>query len=158
MKISKYLTYEEVVKSNTALRKSIRNVPNRNQLNNIVLWAKNIFDPVRVFVGAPLGCNSIFRSVKLNRTIGGSSTSQHCANNGAAGDIDCKVYNHLTNKEIFNYIKDNLDFDQLISEFETNREPNWVHVSYVSKEKNRNQVLISYKNKNNKTKYKYYDQ
>lgn len=157
MKISKHLTYEEVVKSNTALRKSIRNTPNTNQLNNIVLWAKNIFEPVREFVNAPLGCNSIFRSIKLNRAIGGSSMSQHCANNGAAGDIDCKVYGHSTNKKIFNFIKNNLDFDQLIWEFGTEEEPDWVHCSYVSEKKNRNQILVSYKNKNNKTKYKYYE-
>ena len=157
--ISKHLNYDEIVKSATSEKYKIKNTPNTNQLKNIIEWADNIFEPVRNFVGKPLGCNSIFRSIELNKhkPIYGSSTSQHCANNGAAGDIDCKKYGYSTNKKIFNFIKDTLDFDQLIAEFCTNEEPNWVHCSYISKEKNRNEILVSYKNKFNNTKYKHYE-
>ena len=155
--ISKHLTYLEVVKSNTAIKYNIDNTPNTNQLNNIVSWSINIFEPVRRFINRRLGCSSIFRSLLLNKKIGGSSTSQHCANYGAAGDISSRIYGYSTNKKIFDFIKDNLDFDQLIWEFGTINEPSWVHCSYVSAGKNRNEILISYKGENNKTKYKHYE-
>ena len=154
-KIGKYLTYKEVIKSSTAIRKGIKNIPDKKQLYHIKLWYNHIFKPVREFINNSLGCNSIFRCIELNEVIGGSNTSQHCALKGAAGDIDCDKYHHGTNKDIFNFIRCTLDFDQLIWEFGTKNKPDWVHVSY-NKGHNRHQILVSYKDKNNKTKYKNY--
>ena len=88
MKISKYVSLKEVTKSNTAIRKGIDNTPTQEQLNRISLLAHKVFDPLREWVGSPIIINSGFRSAKLNKAIGGSSSSQHCANNGAAFDID----------------------------------------------------------------------
>ena len=100
--------------------------------------------------GGPIKINSFFRSVELNKAIGGSSKSQHCE--GRAIDID-DTYGHKTNAEMYNYIKNNLDFDQLIWEFGTDNNPDWVHVSYVSPDSNRNRCLKAYRDSNNKTKY-----
>ena len=112
--------------------------------------AENIFEPLRKFAGGPIKINSFFRSVELNKAIGGSSKSQHCE--GRAIDID-DTYGHKTNAEMYNYIKNNLDFDQLIWEFGTDNNPDWVHVSYVSPDSNRNRCLKAYRDSNNKTKY-----
>ena len=98
--------------------------------------------------------NSCFRSAELNKRIGGAKSSQHCANKGAAFDLD-DTYRHKTNSEMFDYIKDNLTFDQLIWEFGTDENPNWVHVSY-NEGNNRGQILKACKI-NGKTKYLYWE-
>ena len=90
------------------------------------------------------------RCKKLNSAIGGSSRSQHCE--GRAIDLD-DTFGHKTNAEMYNYIKDNLDFDQLIWEFGNDKNPDWVHVSYVSSDENRRRILKAYK-LNGKTNYK----
>ena len=113
--------------------------------------AKQIFEPVRNWVGGPVKINSFFRSEELNTAIGGSKSSQHCK--GQAIDID-DTFGHKTNAEMYKFIKDNLNFDQLIWEFGNEENPAWIHVSYVSEEQNRNRCLLAYKNENNKTKYK----
>jgi len=155
MRVSKYLSYKEVTKSLTAKRLGFANKPDEAQLKNIIEWARNIFDPVRSFIYAPLGVHSVFRDVNLNQAIGGARHSQHMAYTGAAGDIDCQIYGNATNKIIFSYILKNLSFDQMIAEFKDDEDGDisWVHVSYVSVEENRNQVLIATKDENNKTKY-----
>jgi hypothetical protein len=112
--------------------------------------AENIFEPLRKWVGGPIKINSFFRSIELNKAIGGSSKSQHCE--GRAIDID-DTYGHKTNAEMYNYIKNNLDFDQLIWEFGTDNNPDWVHVSYSCPDSNRNRCLKAYRDSNNKTKY-----
>ena len=94
--------------------------------------------------------NSFFRSPELNKAIGGSSKSQHCE--GRAMDID-DVYGHKTNSEMFKYIKENLDFDQMIWEFGSDENPDWIHVSYCSVDENRKRCLKAYR-ENGKTKYK----
>jgi len=132
------LTYEEVTHSDTATRKGIANEPNDEQLENIVRLAKRVFEPLRRHFNVSIFINSFFRSLTLNKRIGGSKTSQHCANNGAAMDI--RGSNGVSNANLFNYIRENLDFDQLIWEFGTDREPRWVHVSY-KESGNRKQVL-----------------
>lgn len=139
-KITKNLSYDEVCHSDTAIRKGIANEPNDEQLENIIALAENVFQLVRNYFGLPVLINSFFRSLTLNKRIGGSKTSQHCANNGAAMDIRSSNKSKFTNADIFNYIKDSLDFDQLIWEFGTDKEPRWVHVSY-KKSGNRKQVL-----------------
>ena len=157
MKLSKYVSLSEVTKSNTAIRKGIDNTPNAEQLERIKALAVNVFDPLREFVKGAIFISSGFRSAALNKAIGGSNTSQHSANNGAAFDLD-DTFGHATNKQMFDYIKDNLSFDQMIWEFGTDKNPDWVHVSYVSPAKNRMEILVAKKNSVGKTYYtKYID-
>jgi hypothetical protein len=149
MKISNHISYKEAIRSNTATRKGIDNIPGDYEVTNMVGVAENIFEPLRQWVGGPIKINSMFRCEELNTAIGGSSRSQHCQ--GRAIDID-DTFGHKTNAEMFNYIKENLNFDQLIWEFGTNDNPDWVHVSYVSKEENRNRILKA-ERINGKTQY-----
>ena len=148
--ISKHISYKEGVHSITAIRKGIDNEPNEEQLANMKLVANNVFEPLRVFINGPIKVNSFFRSPDLNKAIGGSTKSQHCK--GQAIDID-DTYGKATNAEMYWWIKENLDFDQMIWEFGNNDNPDWVHVSYVSPDKNRNRCLKAYR-KDGKTKYK----
>lgn len=144
--ISKYLNYEEATKSQTATRLGINNEPNPQQLESMKYVAVNVFDKVREFVGGPLHASSFFRSDKLNAAIGGSSkTSQHMK--GEAIDIDCDTFGHGTNQEVFNYIRVNLDYDQVIGEYpDAKGKWSWVHVS-LKKSGNRKQVLVKLKDK-----------
>ena len=102
-----------------------------------------------MFVGGPIKINSFFRSVDVNKAVGGTSRSQHCK--GQAIDID-DVFGHKTNAEMFEYVRENLDFDQMIWEFGSNNNPSWLHISYVSKAENRNRILRAVK-RDGKTKY-----
>jgi zinc D-Ala-D-Ala carboxypeptidase len=147
--ISKHVSYKEGVYSNTATRKGIKNTPDDEQLDNMVTIAEEIFEPLRSYVGGPIKINSFFRCPELNKAIGGSRTSQHCK--GQAMDID-DTFGRMTNAEMYHFIKDNLNFDQLIWEFGDDDNPNWVHVSYVSDEENRNKCLKAYKEQG-RTKY-----
>ena len=151
MKISDHITYAEAIHSQTAKRKGIDNTPNPNQIEAMKLLAEKVFEPLRKWVGGPIKVNSFFRSPELNTKIGGSKTSQHCK--GQAIDID-DVYGYKTNSEMYHWVKENLDFDQMIWEFGTDTQPNWVHVSYVSEENNRNRCLKAYKDDMGRTKYK----
>ena len=147
--ISEHISYKEGVYSITATRRGIDNTPNDEQLNNMELIAEKIFEPLREWVGGPIKINSFFRCPDLNKAIGGSRKSQHC--HGQAIDID-DTYKVVANSDMYNYIKNNLDFDQLIWEFGDDDNPNWVHVSYVSKEDNRNRCLKAYREQG-KSKY-----
>lgn len=149
-KISKYVTYKEVTYSPTAIKNGIDNTPTEKQLENIKIAAEKIFDPLRDWVSGPVYISSCFRSQKLNKKIGGANSSQHLANSGAAFDIDDN-YKHKTNKEMFFYIWENLEFDQLIYEFGNDTNPDWVHFSY-NEGKNRKEVLRA-KTVNGKTQY-----
>jgi len=150
MKISKNITFKEATRSNTAIKKGIDNNPNETQLKAMVIVATMIFEPVRNHFAKQIRINSFFRSVELNKKIGGSKTSQHCE--GEAIDMD--GLEGLTNAEIFHYIKDNLNFDQLIWEFGNDEQPDWVHASYNSNGINRKQVLKAY---NTKPTYRNYE-
>jgi len=149
MKISEHISYKEAIKSNTATRLGIDNTPGDYELTNMQTIAEKIFEPLRAFVGGPIKINSFYRCEELNKAIGGSSRSQHCE--GRAIDLD-DTFVHATNAEMFNYIKEHLNFDQLIWEFGTNENPDWVHVSYVSDDQNRNRCLKAEKI-NGKTQY-----
>lgn len=149
MKLSKNLYLSEVIKSNTAIRLGIDNNPTAEHLENLKEIANNIFQPLRDYFDEPIGVSSGYRSIALNKAIGGSKTSQH--SKGEALDLDADIFGGIANSEIFDFIKDNLDFDQMIWEFGTDKEPNWVHVSY-KKGKNRKQILKAVK-ENGKTKY-----
>ena len=152
-KISKHISYKEATRSITALRLGIDNTPFEYELGNMKAVAENIFEPLRLWVGGAIKVTSFFRSEKLNQAIGGSEFSQHCQ--GRAIDID-DVYGYKTNAEMFEYIKDNLDFDTIIWEFGTDDNPDWIHVSYVSNERNRGRVLKAIK-ENGKNKYLKYE-
>ena len=140
--ISKHVSYKEGVYSTTATRLGIDNTPSDDQLHFMELIAERVFEPLRKWVGGPIKINSFYRSPELNKAIGGSTKSQHCK--GQAMDID-DTLDKVTNAEMFNWIKENLDFDQMIWEFGDDDNPNWVHVSYVSEEKNRNRCLRAFK-------------
>ena len=150
--VSKNISYKEATHSTTAKRLGIDNTPNAEQFSNMIYVAENVFQPIREHFNTPIYISSFFRSEALNKAIRGSSSSTHMK--GEAMDLDADVYGGVTNADIFNYIKDNLEFDQLIWEFGTDEEPAWVHVS-LSKRTNRNQILKAYK-VNGKTKYEIY--
>ena len=151
--ISKHITYNEATHSYTAMQNGIDNTPNEHQLRNMILLAEAVFEPLREFMGVPIAITSFFRSKALNSKLKGSRTSQHMANNGAAMDLDADIYGYTTNKEIFEYIKNNLEFDQLIAEYPDDKgNPSWVHVSYKEKG-NRKQIFIAYPIGNGRTKY-----
>jgi hypothetical protein len=142
MKITPHISYTEAIKSQTATRIGIDNTPTDEHLKNMEMVATKCFEPVRVNHGKPIGVSSFYRSPRLNTAIGGSKTSDH--SRGCAIDIDADIYNNgITNKEIFEFIKDNLKFDQLIWEYGDVKNPAWVHVSYRSERENRNQILIA---------------
>ena len=137
-RISKHISYKEAVGSNYAKQYGIKNKPDDEQVENMQLLAEKVFEPLREWVDAPIKVNSMFRSLELNTALKGSKTSSHMK--GEAMDITSM--GGKSNLEMFNYIKDNLDFDQLIWEF--GKEPKWLHVSY-NKDKNRKQVLVTKK-------------
>lgn len=142
-RISKHISYKEAVGSNYAKQYGIKNKPNEEQVENMKLLAKEVFEPLREWVDAPIKVNSMFRSLELNTALKGSKTSSHMK--GEAMDITsmaCGKENCKSNLDMFHWIKDNLEFDQLIWEFGS--EPKWLHVSY-NKDKNRQQVLVTKK-------------
>jgi zinc D-Ala-D-Ala carboxypeptidase len=149
MSISKHISYKEGVYSRTALRRGIKNNPNAEQMENMIAIAEEVFEPLRMWVGGPIKINSFFRSPELNKAIGGSGKSQHC--HGQAIDLD-DTFGKATNAEMYEFIKQNLDFDQMIWEFGDDENPDWVHVSYVSPDQNRKRCLKAYK-KSGKTNY-----
>lgn len=136
MQLSKYLSRKEYEFSPTAVRNNISNAMNEDQIESAKQLAVNIFDPIRERRGYPSKISSGFRSSELNKKIGGSKDSQH--SRAEALDIE-------SNSKEFHWIKDNLVYDQLIFEFPENGEPDWLHISYTTKKKNRMEVLISVK-------------
>jgi len=150
--ISKHLSFKEATQSATADKLGIvNNNPNLSAIENMKALAENVFEPVRAHFKKPIFVSSMFRGIPLNNAVGGSITSQHCS--GQAMDIDMGK-NKPSNAEVFNYIKTNLKFDQLIWEFGNDVEPDWLHVSF-SNTKNRGQILKA-KKQNGKTIYELY--
>jgi len=153
MQLSKNLTLAEMTRSESAKRAGISNAPTKQHIENMKLLATNVFQPVRDYLKRPIHLSSGYRSSELNASIkGASKTSQHSL--GEAMDIDMDG-TEITNAQVFNYIKDNLNFDQLIWEFGTDKNPSWVHVSFKSNGKQRKQILKAIK-KNGKTTYSIY--
>lgn len=162
-KISFHISYKEATRSGTAKRFDIDNSPTEFQLMNMKMVAETCFEPLRFHHGKPIFVSSFMRSKELNEhpAIKGSKTSQHMQGlyskeEEGAIDLDADVYdNGITNKEIFHWLKENIEFDQLIWEFGDNKNPAWVHASF-RKGGNRKQLLIAYKNEHGRTKYKAY--
>lgn len=153
--ISEHISYKEATKSITAQRNDIDNTPGKKQLANMRFLGVTIFEPLRKALGnKAIGIASFFRCALLNIRIGGSPGSQHCE--GEAVDLDADIYNNgITNRMIFDFIKDHCDFDQLIWEFGNEEEPEWVHVSITQNRENRKEILVAYKHEG-KTRYKFY--
>jgi hypothetical protein len=129
MKISDHLDLVEVTRSETAKRKGISNMPTEAHLENFKKLAEKIFEPIRSHFNVPIHISSGYRSKELNTAIGGALSSDHCK--GMAIDLDQQGHSGgITNKEIFEYIKENLKFKQLIWEGGTKEEPDWVHCAY----------------------------
>jgi len=139
MQISKHLELAEVIRSESAKRHGLSNMPTEQHIKNFKLLAEKVFEPIREHFKRPILISSGYRSQALNAlTKGASLTSQHCK--GEAIDIDMDG-TEITNKQIFDFIKDNLSYDQLINEFNYS----WVHVSYSSTGKQRKQILVASK-------------
>lgn len=140
--ISEHISYSEAVDSPTAKAKGISNEPTIEHLKSMRLVAQNCFEKIRNFAGCPLKINSFYRSPALNKAIGGAvdkfgaPKSQHCK--GEA--IDFTGAGKIANSKLFQYVKANIEFDQLICEHPVNGEPTWIHVSY-KQGANRMQVL-----------------
>jgi hypothetical protein len=141
MGLSNYFTLQELTSSNTAIRKGIDNTPSPEVVENLKQLCIDLLDPIRVGVQKPVRVSSGFRCEKLNKLLGGAKNSQHIY--GEAADIQV---DGMSTEELFQFIKDHFNYDQLIQEFDS-----WVHISY-RKGKNRNQNLRAVK-KNGKTVY-----
>jgi phosphoribosylaminoimidazole (AIR) synthetase len=144
MQITAHFNLAEFTRSESAKRHGVSNEPTTEHLENIKILCEKVLEPIRMKFG-PINISSGYRSKVLNHYIGGSLKSQHCE--GKAADLDMDDMPGVTNKQIFEYIKNELEFDQLINEFNYG----WVHVSYNTG-KNRKQVLDALK-VNNKTVY-----
>lgn len=149
MRLSEHLDLSEVTRSDSAKRNGISNMPTPEHIENFKLLAENVFEPVREHFGVPIRISSGYRSsLSLVIKLFASQTSDHCF--GRAIDID-NDGTSITNKQIFNFIKDNLKYKQLIFEFGTDENPAWVHVSY-DPDNLKNETLKAVK-LNNVTKY-----
>jgi hypothetical protein len=152
MKLSEHLSLIEVTRSDYAKRNGIDNMPNPEHTENLIELANKIFEPVRKYLNKPIHVSSGYRSKQLNAKIGGAKNSQHTK--GQAIDID--QGNRKENMEIFDFIKNNLEFDQLILEHPIDGLPDWVHVSYDTNGKQRKEILVA-KKVNGKTTYTKYN-
>lgn len=150
MKLSKFFSLDEFVKSQTALRKGIDNTPPDAAIESMRLLCTNVLDKARERFG-PIQVTSGYRSEKLNKAIGGAKTSQHMS--GEAADIEATRVDNLV---LATWIRDNCDFDQLILEFYNPKEgprSGWVHVSY-KESGNRKEVLTAAITSKGKTTYR----
>jgi len=128
MKLSQHFDLSEFTRSESAKREGLDNTPTAEHLENLKILCEKVLEPIRLRYGS-INISSGYRGKLLNHFIGGAINSDHCV--GRAADIDMDdVGTGVTNTEIFNYIKDNLDYDQLIWEFGNKVRPDWVHVGY----------------------------
>ena len=139
MKLSKNFDLKEFTESATAVKEGIQNVPDTEQIANLQRLVENVLQPARDAIYTPIVVTSGFRSAALNKAIGGASSSQHLK--GEAADIIC-----VDNVKLFNYIRSQLEFDQLIWEHGSESYPDWVHVS-LKAQGNRKEVLRAVKEK-----------
>jgi zinc D-Ala-D-Ala carboxypeptidase len=134
-KLSNNFSIREFTKSQTAKRKNIDNsIQDEKIFQSLIKLCQNIVQPIREHYKIPFSPNSGYRCPALNKAIGGSATSQHCL--GQAVDIEIPT---VDNMSLFNFVKENLDYDQIILEYYDGVNPSsgWVHISYVSSEDNR---------------------
>lgn len=139
MKLSTHFDLVEFTRSESAKREGLNNNPTPEHLENIKVLCEKVLEPIREHFGVAINISSGYRGKELNHFIGGSLSSDHCV--GRAADIDMDGHSaNVSNTDIFNFIKDNLEFDQLIWEFGNDAKPDWVHVGY-RKGENRKQIL-----------------
>lgn len=150
--ISRHVSYREATFSATAARLGIDNTPTPAHLRSMMLLAERVFEPLRAHVGGPIGITSFYRSAKLNKAVGGSASSQHCLGQAMDLDMDRVPNPKATNAQLFHLVRTTLLFDQLIWEFGTEKNPDWVHVSLVEGS-NRKQVLRAVRNAKGRTAY-----
>ena len=155
MKLSKNLWLSEVTKSNTAIRRGIDNSPDNLHIANLKYLAEKVFQPVREHFGCPIFVSSGYRSEALNEAIGGSKKSFHSWGMALDLDMDGKSQN-VSNADIFNFIKDNLEYTELIWEFRTTDKPDWVHVAIAKGREQEKNAKIAYR-EDGKTHYKKWD-
>ena len=149
MKLSKNFTLKEFTRSQTATRLGLDNTPNEEHLENAKALFENVVQKIRDEHGVTR-INSGYRGPELNKAVGGSERSQHC--HGEAADLEC---DNVDNLELAKWIRDNLEFDQLILEFYTHGDPRsgWIHITWKrDKSLNRNKTLTASK-VNGKTQY-----
>ena len=140
MKLTQNFSLSELTRSQTAIRKGIQNQPNDEQLANLKALCENVLQPIRDHFGKPVRISSGLRVPELNAAIGGSTTSDHTR--GCAADIEIPG---VDNKELSEWIVENLEFRQTILEFYTGEpDSGWVHVSYDYND-NKQQVLTATK-------------
>ena len=155
MKLSNNLSLSETTKSNTAIRRGIDNTPTDAHIENLKYLAEKVFQPLRDHFSSSIFVSSGYRSKGLNEAIGGSQRSFH--SHGCALDLDMDGRsNKITNADIFTYIKENLPYSELIWEFGTDENPNWVHVAIAKGREDEKNTKIAYKVEG-KTKYKKWD-
>jgi hypothetical protein len=148
MVISQHVTLGELIRSETAKRLGISNMPTQEHIENLKAICEHIFEPIRAEFRVPIYISSGYRSKALNKAIKGSATSQHCK--GEALDLDVDGHSHdITNKQIFDFIVAKLPFDQVINEFNYA----WIHVSYKKNGPQRKQILRAVKNNSGGTIY-----
>lgn len=149
MKLTENFSLEEMIKSETAMRRDMDNTPGDAEIANLKTLAEKVLQPVRNHYAKGVKVNSGFRHPEVNAAVGGSKTSDHCK--GQAADIEIPG---VANADLAQWIVDNLDFTQVILEFYTPGIPDsgWVHVSYNSADLKK-QVLTAMK-ENGKTVYK----
>jgi zinc D-Ala-D-Ala carboxypeptidase len=158
MLISKNFTLAELTKSNTATRLGISNVPDKEGIHKLRLLAAELLQPIRDRLSAPLRITSGYRSESLNKAIGGSNNSQHTK--CEAVDLQFVKRGRMDNIKIFEcLINSAIEFDQCILEFggatadKDSDNPDWIHISWKVTG-NRRQILVAYKDENNRTKYR----
>jgi hypothetical protein len=139
--VSEHIDYATVIRSDAAKRAGINNYFTKPQLKNITLIAEKVYEPLVDHFRESIYISSFYRNKEVNDLIGGAKDSQHMANSGAAIDLDADNNLDVNNQQVFDYIKDNLDYDQLIIEdLKKDGSIGWIHVSYKEKG-NRKQVL-----------------
>lgn len=143
MNLSAHVTLAEVTKNNTASKYGIDNTPTPEHTENLKLVLNNIFEKVRAGLGNnPIYISCGYRSAAVNaKTKGASKTSYHCS--GKALDLDADVFGKVTNKQIFDYVRANCEFAELVYEYGNDENPDWVHVAF-DKGNNKKEVLRAY--------------
>ena len=161
MKLTNNVSMKEAIKSTTAIKLGITNQPTEEEIAKLKITAAKIFQPIREHFAIPIGITSMFRSYKLNKALRGASSSQHMKAEAIDVDADMfggKVKNkegelvEFTNKMIFDFVRENLEFDQLIWEYGTKECPDWVHISYKPGA-NRMRVLRVFRDSKGKPQY-----
>lgn len=143
-KLSSHFTLGELIKSETAERKGIDNMPPEHLILKLKRLCIEVLEPIRVHYNKPFRPNSGYRSPELNTEVGGASSSQHCK----AEAVDIEIPG-ISNYELAVWVKDNLNFDQVILECYRQGEPNsgWVHISLKDEGDINRAIALTYSNR-----------